>query len=173
MKRRSKHQDWVYKTVSCQIGCSNDCLYCFAKGDIVKKRCKGNKANLKEVPLKDWPKEELSKTGILNKYKLYANPIMCPGTHDITEGSFENTLTMLQRLLMAGNRVLIVSKPRLRFIKKICDELKEYKENIIFLFTIGAMSDEILSFWEPSAPLHTKSERKRYLMLLTTTSGHQ
>lgn len=36
--KRSKYQDWVYKTVSCFNGCSNDCIYCFAKGDAVNKK---------------------------------------------------------------------------------------------------------------------------------------
>lgn len=152
VKKRSKFNDWVCETVSCQTGCSNDCLYCFAKGDAINKG---------RIAIVDWPKEQLSKTGVKEKYKLFDKPVMCPGTHDITEENFDNTSMMLLRLLEAGNRVLIVSKPRTKLIEKLCKLLKKYRNKILFRFTIGAMDDKILSFWEPNAP--TYNDRKEAL----------
>lgn len=156
-RNRSKYQDWVTQTISCQIGCENDCIYCFAKGDLINKRHKEG------YSLKDWSKGKLSRTGVRDIYPRYDKTVMCPGTHDFTEENFDNTFTMLQRVLEAGNRVLIVSKPRPVLIQKICDELRAFKSNMLFRFTIGAMSDEILSFWEPSAPSY--DDRKKALSI--------
>ena len=59
---------------------------------------------------------------------------------------------MLRKLLAAGNEVLIVTKPHLECVERLCRELAAYKEKIVFRFTIGAMDDELLAFWEPGAP---------------------
>ena len=55
-------------------------------------------------------------------------------------------------LIGAGNQVLIVSKPRYDIIREICLEFREDRGKIMFRFTIGAMSDDVLRFWEPGAP---------------------
>ena len=44
---------------------------------------------------------------------------------------------------------------------KLCDDLREYKKNMLFRFTIGSMNNEILSFWDQYAPLY--EERKQSL----------
>ena len=61
-------------------------------------------------------------------------------------------MTVLDKLIGAGNQVLIVSKPRYDIIREICLEFREDRDKIMFRFTIGAMNDEILRFWEPGAP---------------------
>ena len=61
-------------------------------------------------------------------------------------------MTVLDKLIGAGNEVLIVSKPRYDIIREICLEFREDRDKILFRFTIGAMNDEILKFWEPGAP---------------------
>jgi hypothetical protein len=68
---------------------------------------------------------------------------------------------VLKKLIVVGNRVLLVSKPRNAFIAKICDDYKSYRNNILFRFTIGSTNDHILSFWEPDAPSY--DERKSAL----------
>ena len=35
----------------------------------------------------------------------------------------------------------------------MCKELKSFKKQILFRFTIGALDNRILSYWEPGAPL--------------------
>jgi DNA repair photolyase len=151
--KRSRFQDWVYKTVSCCNGCSNDCIYCFSKGDRVFQK--------KTLALEDWKKGEVRLHDVKKKYRYMGDPMMFPGTHDITPDNFEVCLKILNDLLNAGNRVFIVSKPRLQLIKTICEDLAAYQKNIIFRFTIGAKSDDVLSFWEPGAPPYR--ERKESL----------
>jgi DNA repair photolyase len=48
--------------------------------------------------------------------------------------------------------VLIVSKPHLESIKTICDEFTDYRNKMLFRFTIGSADNRILKFWEPGAP---------------------
>jgi len=151
--KRSRFQDWVHKTVSCCNGCSNDCIYCFSKGDRVFQK--------KTLALEDWKKGEVRLHDVKKRYRHMEDPVMFPGTHDITPNNFEVCLKILDGLLKAGNRVFIVSKPRLQLIKKICEDLSSHKKNIIFRFTIGANSDDVLSFWEPGAPPYR--ERKESL----------
>jgi DNA repair photolyase len=58
----------------------------------------------------------------------------------------------LGNILKAGNDVLVVTKPHLEAIKKICDLLPQYKDRILFRFTIGSIDTSVLKFWEPNAP---------------------
>ena len=147
-----KHRDWTYKTVSCCNGCSNDCIYCYAKGDAVDK---------KRIFLQNWKHEVIRQKDVDKEYKFFDDPIMFPGTHDITDSNFYACQIVLNKLINAGNRVLLVSKPRYALIAKICDDYKSYKNNILFRFTIGSTNDDILSFWEPDAPSY--DERKSAL----------
>jgi hypothetical protein len=78
--------------------------------------------------------------------------IMFPSTHDILPEFLEPSLTVIGRILEAGNRLLIVSKPHLECIREICREFTKYKDKILFRFTIGAMDNDILGYWEPGAP---------------------
>jgi hypothetical protein len=77
---------------------------------------------------------------------------MFPSSHDITPGNFEACMTVLDKLIGGGNQVLIVSKPRYDIIREICLEFREDRDKIMFRFTIGAMNDDVLRFWEPGAP---------------------
>jgi len=77
---------------------------------------------------------------------------MYPSSHDITEKHLESHLIVLKKILRAGNQILIVSKPRIEVIKVLCENLKEYKDQILFRFTIGSTDSEILKLYEPGAP---------------------
>jgi len=144
LKKRSKFQDWVYQTVSCCNGCLNDCIYCFSKGDAIFQK--------KRLTHEKWKEGKVREHDVRKNYRYMNTPIMFPGTHDITDDNFEVCYTILDKLLKAGNRVLIVSKPRLQHIEKIGKDFEDYNRNMLFRFTIGSMNDDILSFWEPNAP---------------------
>ena len=58
---------------------------------------------------------------------------------------------MVRNLLAGGNRVIACSKPQLDCIKRLCQEFADHPR-LEFRFTIGAMDDDILRFWEPGAP---------------------
>jgi hypothetical protein len=77
---------------------------------------------------------------------------MFPSTHDITADFLDPCSDLLHHLLAAGNEVLIVSKPHLPIIQTLCSRLAAFRRSILFRFTIGAMDDRILAYWEPGAP---------------------
>ena len=68
----------------------------------------------------------------------------------------------MKNLLVAGNRVLVVSKPHFECIKAICEMFGSFKDQILFRFSIGACDNRILSYWEPNAPRY--NERKQCLI---------
>jgi len=77
---------------------------------------------------------------------------MFPSTHDLYFENIGETLIVLGKLLEAKNEVLVVTKPDLNTIRMICHEFEFYRDQILFRFTIGSMSSEILAMWEPHAP---------------------
>ncbi len=144
MRRKvSGTKDWTASTVNCCTGCSNNCRYCYAKGMAIR---------FKRLTAEEWPIERVRQKDVDRRQRLCAGRIMFPSSHDITPGNFEACMTVLDKLIGAGNEVLIVSKPRYDIIREICLEFREDRDKILFRFTIGAMNDEILKFWEPGAP---------------------
>ena len=105
----------------------------------------------KQVLPGKWKETTIRQHDVDRKHRAYGR-VAFPSTHDILPSNLDAYLTVLRKLLDAGNEVLIVSKPRIDCIKSICEAAKDFKEKILFRFTIGAMDDEILSFWEPNAP---------------------
>ena len=144
---------WSAKTVNCCTGCSHDCVYCYAKSMAIR---------FKQVTAEQWPIERIRQHDVLKRHKKYSGRVMFPSSHDITPTNLDACLTVLKNLLVAGNQVLLVSKPHLECIGKICDVFMNYRDQILFRFTIGACDDGILSFWEPNAPVF--DERKNCLV---------
>jgi DNA repair photolyase len=139
-------QDWTKSKNNFNIctGCKNDCLYCYMKP-----------FNAKYPKLKqpaDWHNWEIRTEDVEKAYGLKDGWVGFPSSHDIFPEILDAYLTVLGKLLRAGNQVLIVSKPRIDCIKPICEASHFFKDKIIFRFTIGAMDDGILGFWEPNAP---------------------
>jgi DNA repair photolyase len=116
----------------------------------------------KQVTADEWPLERIRPKDVIKRHKKYNGQVMFPSSHDITPNNLDACLTVMKNLLDAGNRVLVVSKPHLECIKRICDEFEQFKDQILFRFSIGACDDRILSYWEPHAPSY--DERKRCLI---------
>lgn len=146
MKKKTGVWEWSGSTLNCVSGCSHDCKYCYAKAMAIRMG--------RKTP-ETWKKEEVQNKVLLNNYGLRSDekqPIMFPTSHDITPDSLGACIMVLSKTLSIGNQILIVSKPHLECIKRICKTFKKYKEQILFRFTIGSVDDEVLSFWEPGAP---------------------
>lgn len=133
--------EWAPYSINCVAGCSHDCRYCYAKGMA---------ARFKRISPKRW-KEEHPRAFSSTMSKRNGR-IMFPSSHDITPAVLDHCVKKLGVILRAGNSVLVVSKPHPECIERICDEFKEFKDQILFRFTIGSASNAILKFWEPGAP---------------------
>ena len=145
-------QEWAVRSVNCCSGCSHDCRYCYAREMAVR---------YGQLKPEQWKEEKIRWKDVRKKYGRIDGTVMFPSSHDITPHNLLACLIVLRKLLETGNRVLIVSKPHLECIETICRAFEEHKAQILFRFTIGAMDNQILSFWEPNAPSY--DERKEAL----------
>lgn len=145
-------KDWSDKSLNIQIGCENDCVYCYAKSIMVR---------FNKVFAEDWchPKfKDLVNDPTINKYarKKQDGVIMFPTAHDITTNNINEVLEVLRLILVMGNKVLIVSKADPACIEEITSIYSwanmRGSDQLEFRFTIGSAKNETLKLWEPNAP---------------------
>ncbi|HPD96162.1 MAG TPA: radical SAM protein [Tenuifilaceae bacterium] len=144
--------EWAVKNANYISGCSHDCKYCYSREMAIR---------FKRKTTKNWKIEEVNNKQLEKKAKKVDGIIMFPSSHDITPENLSNTVRFLDKLLKADNEVLIVTKPHMIVIKTICEKFLDYKNKILFRFTIGSKNSDTLKFWEPNAPDFT--ERKSCL----------
>jgi DNA repair photolyase len=135
--------EWAEKTENIQRGCSNNCLYCYAAE---------NAGRFKLRSRADWPSEELTKRAYITSYPKREGVVMLPSAHDITPFNLEPFQRVARLILAGGNRLLIVSKPRVECIRRLANALAEFKPQVMFRFSIGSMDPRVAGFWEPGAP---------------------
>ncbi len=137
-------KEWADSNVNCYYGCSNNCKYCYAKKMAIR---------FKRKTENTWSIMESNQKAIKKGYSKRKGRIMFPTSHDITPESLSGCLIVLKKLLDANNEVLITTKPNLNCIKFICNSFYKKKDLIQFRFTITSFNNDLLSFWEPNAPL--------------------
>jgi DNA repair photolyase len=145
-KTTSGTKEWADHNINCIKGCPNDCRYCYAKN--MAKRF-GRSTN------QNWKVLEINQKIVDGTFRKYDGRVMFPSSHDIvdTPESREACFTVIKKLLLAGNDILITTKPKLNIVKDIIRIFSEYKSQIQFRFTITSINDKTLLFWEPNAPL--------------------
>lgn len=153
--------EWASHNANCAVGCSHNCHYCYARTKVIRSG--------KRTP-ETWKNESLIPEAFSKKITKRKGTVMFPTLHDITAFNLPGCAVYLERLLLVGNKVLIVSKPHYECIRFLCNAFVPYKDQILFRFTIGSADDNVLSFWEPSAPCY--SERIDSLVH-ACSSGHQ
>ncbi|MBT8381350.1 MAG: radical SAM protein [Ignavibacteria bacterium] len=137
-------RQWSNKSINFQTGCEHNCLVCYAKDMSIKyKQTTKNNWDNPRIRIKD-VKKKISKWN--------ESMVMFPSSHDITPNNIAEAKLVLRKMLKADNEVLIVSKPHYKCIKEICEEFADYKDKILFRFTIGSYNNKVLKFWEPGAP---------------------
>ena len=135
--------EWAEASVNIGTGCSHNCRYCYACGSALWRR---------QIACRDdWTNERLKSNP--PKATKYNGRVMFPTTHDISPFYLETAVTTLRGLLEHGNQVLIVSKPHLACIQRLCREFANFKAQILFRFSIGTLDESLATFWEPGAPL--------------------
>ncbi|NQT12908.1 MAG: hypothetical protein HQ582_09165 [Planctomycetes bacterium] len=137
-------KEWSVASVNCVNGCSHNCRYCYARYNAVER--------FGRISAEDWPTMQVRPHDVRKPRKKHDGRVMFPSTHDITPKVLVACTTVLEKLLVAGNDVLIVSKPHLECIEHLCRYLARYRSQVLFRFTVGALSESILAYWEPGAP---------------------
>jgi len=138
-------REWADSNVNCVDGCAHDCRYCYAKKMAIRfGRATGD----------TWKSMRVRDADVSCTYRKRRGRIMFPTAHDLVpaDPSFEPCMSVLERLLRAGNNVLVTTKPHMPAITRICNELEQYREQVQFRLTITSMDDTLLRFWEPGAP---------------------
>jgi len=132
--------------VNIVVGCPNRCRYCYARAAA---KCYGRIHDFDE-----WGRTylRLNRGGMAATVGKHYGTVRFPTTHDITPRFLDKCITAIRNLLAGGNDVIVCSKPRLDCIKRLCREFANDRAHLEFRFTIGAMDDDILHFWEPGAP---------------------
>ncbi len=147
-------REWASKNINISNGCYNNCLYCYSKSMAIRFQRKTSE---------NWTEEVLVDANDRKFFRKYNGKIMFPSSHDITPATLQTSIKVLKSLLTVGNDLLIVSKPNLDCIKSLCNELSDYKDKILFRFTIGSANNQTLSYWEPNAPsLNERLESLKY-----------
>jgi DNA repair photolyase len=149
-----KNNEWTLSrnNVNFSTGCSNNCLYCYGRYmPYANKLSRDAIAKGKEFK---WGEAKIRKKDVDKSQSLRSGRVGFPTSHDITPGNLNDYLTVLGKLLKAGNEVMIISKPNLECIKSICQAASFFKDKILFRFTITAKSADTLKFWEPNAPTY-------------------
>ncbi len=138
-------REWAGHNYNIGRGCSHNCAYCYARADAVDR--------WKRIAADDWTTERVSQKAVDKRWSSRRDDvIMFPTTHDITPAYLESAVTVLHKMLAAGNYVLVVSKPHIDCIIRFCDEFIYYHRQILFRFTIGSLDYYTCKLWEPGAP---------------------
>lgn len=154
-------RQWAVKNINFIKGCKNDCLYCYGKSYGI--RFKRNTSD-------DWKIELVREKDLNMKIPKYKGTVMFSSTHDITPDHLNESIIVLDHILKSGNFVLVVTKPHLECIQRICETFTEYKDKILFRITIGSTDSKILKFWEPNAP---SFEERLECLKLAFNMGYQ
>jgi len=139
-------KEWAVAEINCSFGCPYNCRYCYARTAALKH-------GLIDSP-DQWTQSQVLVEEVTRIHPHYQGQVMFPTAHDLTDENLYAALTVINNLLAADNRVLIVSKPSLSCIETICRRFADQKQKIVFRFTITARNPQILSFWEPGAPAY-------------------
>jgi DNA repair photolyase len=120
MKQILGTKECASSNVNCCDGCSHDCAYCYAKAMAIR---------FKRKTPQTWHKEKIKWEAVEKTYRKKEGTVMFSSSHDITPGNFDACYVVLEKLLLAGNHVLVVSKPHLECIMRICKGLKQWRQN--------------------------------------------
>lgn len=155
-KITSGTREWADYNINVIKGCSNNCRYCYAK--LMAKR-------FHRATEETWKDMIIREDIMQKKFNKYNGRVMFPSSHDIVDipEIKEACFTVLDKLLIAGNEVLVTTKPSISVTKEVINMFRDYQSQLQFRFTITSKNNNLLSFWEPNAPLY--EERIESLIL--------
>jgi len=144
--------EWADHNINCCLGCQHNCRYCYGRWNEFHDRFL---KNLNRMPDGVWEDMRVrpKPTSLKDKKAREAKTLMFPTQHDITPGFLDHCLAYLDRVFETLTaKLLIVSKPHIECVEAMCKRYPQYKDRILFRFTIGAYDQRILDYWEPGAP---------------------
>lgn len=160
-KAISGTKEWSTSSANCLLGCSHGCLYCYARADALRR---------KQIASADeWRNVRVNERAFRTKIGKREGRIMFPTAHDILPEFLDVCEDYVAHLLSTGRSVLIVTKPHLACVARLCETLSPWRSQIEWRFTIGAWFDSRRQFWEPGAP---SIEERISALKLATEAGY-
>lgn len=143
-------KEWSVASVNCVLGCTHRCRYCYARADALRRK--------RITKPEEWGTtyNRVRPAEVKRRRSRLDGTVMFPTTHDITPEHLDPCMIVIGKIVAAGNRLLIVSKPHLECIRTMCKRFRDYREHILFRFSIGAIGNDTASYWEPGAPSITE-----------------
>lgn len=163
-KKATGTAEWAASNVNVISGCAHNCAYCYAKSQAIRFG--------RKTPA-GWPEEEVNEKALARGYGKRKGTVMFPTTHDLTQRNIHTCVPVLLKLLQAGNKVLVVTKPDPVVIRSLCKYVLDYripKDQVLFRFTIGSSQTQTLKLWEPGAPSY---EERLYALMWAFKHGWQ
>lgn len=139
-------KEWSDESRNIQLGCKNNCIYCYARA---------NAARFKQIPPGEWHKAKPSDTWKSIPDSEHKKIFMFPTTHDIFPSNVDKYIERCEEIMKKGHRVLMTTKARFYCVKKVCNHFLRTGEDFKSLFeiriSVSSSNEEILKLWEPNA----------------------
>lgn len=163
-------KEWAKKNYNIQVGCENNCRYCYAA------------ANAQRFKMRDrdkWHEPVVNMMKVHARFRDGDTTMMFPSAHDITPRNADESAYVVDKMLRAGRKVLVVSKGGPGLIQ-FAHELTTYAARYDYMqkLVAGAGRQPMLNFrvsitsrseanrytWEPNAPTYAERlETLKYL----------
>ena len=153
MTRKTGTREWSEHSVNCCLGCAHACIYCYGRANALRfGRIKRGE---------DWMTERVDADAANRARKRYAGVVMFPTQHDLSDGNRRAYYDCLFALLVAGNKVLVVSKAGMELPVLLARLLGDVAERgsdplpamrVEVRASITALDAATARFWEPHAP---------------------
>lgn len=139
---------YSYNFIASKKTCRNDCFYCYMKP--MRSRMKKTMDDIEDLFVCN--KEKVDK-GWRESNDETKRVYMFPSSHDIFPENVDDYITIAKKMLEAGNKIICVTKPRIKCIKTICEELSDYKETFMFRFTITTSNNATIKLMEGNSTM--------------------
>jgi DNA repair photolyase len=133
---------WGEKTANFICGCCNNCSYCYAQSNAIRRN---------EKTAETWKEEVVNQEDLNCPVHKCVGRFMYPSKHDISPQHINEHIFMIGKILKTGNSLFCITKPHYECIERICKAFSDYKDKIEFCFTIGSTNPQTLAFWESNA----------------------
>ncbi len=127
--------------------CRCNCKYCYAR-EIAMSFC--SRSN--PVTADNWHEEEV-KPHKVHIHQTVNDVVMIPTMGNVSDSNVELMIQTIKNISDANNLVLVVLKPFMSVVRRLCDGLTDYKDTVQIRFTITALNPTLSQIWEPGAAL--------------------
>src|SRR3972149_6068470 len=110
-KTTSGTKEWADVNINCVKGCANNCRYCYAK--MIAKR-------FGRCTEETWKDMKIQHKMVEKNFRKFNGRVMFPSSHDIIDNPEIKSacFIVIEKLLEAGNELLITTKPKFSIIKE-------------------------------------------------------